>query len=281
MALNLQGTPNTRDYLLGRGALYLAQLDPATGLALEFRHLGNAPSFALNLATEEVTHKSSLTAASAVDKRVVTSQQIGFSFEIDEALNFENLALFLQGTTETVTNPAVAGVGTAMARQNLADSAVLGRWYDLRRESDNQRSIFSVNTVPKVYNEDTMMLAVLGTDYTVEIETGRVFILSTATGISAGDELTWYSAADASAPASLQFVHGLKDDQRNYALKYVAINASNNSEVSEVMLYSVSVSADGDFGMIGDEFARMSFTGLAQQNSLLDKIIDIIAPPAA
>lgn len=281
MSLNLQGTPNTRDYLLGRGALYLAQIDPATGLALEFRHLGNAPSFTLNLATEEVTHKSSLTSASAVDKRVVTSQQIGFSFELDEATNFENIALFLQGTTESVTNPAVAGVGTAMARQNLATAAVLGRWYDLRRESDNQRAIFSATSVPKIYNEDTMMLAVLGTDYTIEKETGRVFILTTATGISAGDELTWYSAADASAPASLQFVHGLKDSQRNYALKYVAINASDNSNISEVMLYSVSVSADGDFGMIGDDFAKMSFKGLAQQNSLLDKIMDVISAPAA
>ena len=116
----------------------MAVNDSTTGLPDNsgYRHLGNAPAFATTLEIEEFTHRSSLSGFSEVDARAVTSREIGLSFSLDE-ISFDNLALFYNGTTELLTNPAVAGVGAAMSEIVIvtlaAGGVLLGRWYLTRQ----------------------------------------------------------------------------------------------------------------------------------------------------
>ncbi len=268
MARNLTGRPNTRDYYLGRGIIYLAILDEDQ-LPGPWRDLGNAPAFTATLTSEELLHQASRTGLKVTDKRITLSQDIGLAFSVDE-LSAENQALFFGGTVTSVTNPAVAGVGTMMAPIEITDDATLGRWYDLRTvyTGAGVPTSFSATSVPKIRRTSgTPMDLVIDTDYLINHETGQVFLKTDAVNVAATDTVAWYSAADASAPANIERVQALDAGVQTYALKFVAENPASDSEKTVYEFYSVSISADGDLALIGEEFAQANFTGAAQRNS--------------
>jgi hypothetical protein len=275
MAINSTGKPDTRDYFLGRGIVYLAELD-ANLLPVSWRDLGNSPAFSITVESEELLHQSSRTGLRITDKRITLSQDISLSFQIDE-LSHDNLALFFTGDTVSLTNPAVAGVASMGSPVAITANAELGKWYDLKtvysgvHESPGGTSVktaFSADSVPKIRRTSGVpMDLVLGTDYEIDRFMGRVFVKSNATNVAAGDDIAWYSAADATAPATLQVMRALKGSVRDFALKFVAENPANSAEKIEYDFHSVQISADGDLSLIGDEFSVAGFTGSAQKNS--------------
>lgn len=268
MAINSTGKPDTRDYFLGRGIIYLAELD-ANSLPKEYRDLGNSPAFSITVESEELLHQLSRSGLRVTDKRITLSQDISLSFSLDE-ISHDNLALFFTGTTNSVTNPAVAGVGTMMAPIAITTTAVLGRWYDLKTAYDGTGvpTAFSADSVPKIRRTSgTPMDLVLGTDYEIDRQMGRVFLKHNAVNVAANDDIGWYSAADASAPATLQLMKALKGTVKDYALKFIAENPANSSEKIEYDFHSVQISADGDLALIGDEFSAAGFSGSAQKNT--------------
>ncbi len=268
MAINTTGKPDTRDYLLGRGIVYLAVLD-ANSLPLEYRDLGNSPAFSITVESEELLHQASRTGLRVTDKRITLSQDISMTFQLDE-LSHDNLALFFTGTIASITNPAVAGVGSMASPIAITTNVVLGRWYDLKTAytGAGNPTAFSATSVPKIRRTSgTPMDLVLDTDYEIDREMGRVFIKSSAVNVVAGDDIGWYSAADATAPATLQVMRALKGSVQNYALKFIAENPANSAEKIEYEFHSVQLSADGDLALIGDEFSVAGFSGSAQKNS--------------
>ncbi len=269
MAINNTGKPNTQDYLLGRGILYIAELD-SNQLPLAWEDLGNAPAVSVNITSEELLHFSSRTALRVADKRITLSQEVGLSFQLDE-ISHNNLARWFSGTNSSVTNPAVAGVGTMMAPITFNTTAQLGRWYDLKTAYDGTGvpTSFTADSVPKIRRTSgTPMDLVLNTDYEIDRKMGRVFLRTTAVNVTNGDTIAWYSAADASAPATLQVMKALQaGTQKDYALKFIAENPANGSELGEYEFHSVQISADGDLALIGEEFAVIGFVGTAQKNS--------------
>lgn len=267
MGLNTTGMANTNEYVLGRGIVRLALIDSTTGLPLGFRDLGNCPQFRINMTTEELKHFSSRQGLRVADKRVVLSQEINFTFQLDE-INQQNYALFFTGENESVTNPAVAGVGGAMDRQSLVTDVVQGQWYVMRDEDSLVRASFEDGTGVVIYNEATMM-AVASTEYTLDPEAGLVFIHADAAGVSDGDELTWYSAAQAGAPAKLQQMEALQGSQLDYCLEFIQVNPANGDEQRVFEFHSVNISADSDHDLIGDAFSLLNFKGTAQSNSAL------------
>lgn len=268
MAINTTGKPDTRDYFLGRGIIYLSELD-SNSLPKEWRDLGNSPAFSITVESEELLHQSSRTGLRVTDKRITLSQDISLSFQIDE-ISHDNLALFFTGTTASITNPAVAGVGSMGSPVAITASLVLGRWYDLKTAYDGSGNptAFTADSVPKIRRTSgTPMDLVINTDYEIDRAMGRVFIKHNAVNAAAGDDIGWYSAADASAPATLQQMKALKGTVKDYALKFIAENPANSAEKVEYEFHSVQISADGDLSLIGDEFAVAGFTGSAQKNS--------------
>jgi hypothetical protein len=269
MALNTTGKPNTLDYFLGRGILYLSEQDSDQLPSGGYRDLGNCPAFSMTVASEELLHQSSRSGLKVTDKRVTLSQDIQIAFSLDE-LSHDNYALFFTGLTSTVTNPAVAGVGTMMAPVEITDTAVLGRWYPLLTSyaGAGTSTAFSATSVPKIRRTSGMAMdLVLNTDYEINHKAGMVFLLADAVNVAAGDDVAWYSAADATAPSDLELMQALKGSVKNYCLKFIAANPVNDDEMMEFEFHSVQVSADGDLNLISDEFSQASFTGAAQRNS--------------
>lgn len=260
---NSSGTTQTADYNLGRGIIYIAELDGTSGLPLDYRDLGNAPSFALSVDVEELVHQSSRAGLRTVDKRLVISQTVNFSFVLEE-LSAENLALFFSGTSVAATNPAIAGITS----YHLTDSAVLGRWYPIYEQTGGSRAldIAKANVALQEDPDGTPTALVEGTDYTVDEEMGMIFLLPTAVNVANGNVVGLTLTADAGALPTTQ-TRAVTTSGKDYALKFLGENPADASQRFEVELHSVQVNADGDFSLISEsDLTQMPFSGTAQQN---------------
>lgn len=268
--LNTTGAANTADYNLGRGKLYIASLSSGLPDTSGWRDLGNCPEFSINVETETLEHFSSRQGTKTVDKEVVISQKINIAFQLDE-INFQNLANFFSGTSadEALTNPAIAGVSNI----SITTSVVLGRWYDLK-SLDAQAGVrlYDIDATKLSLSADpggTPTPLVENTDYTVDEKNGRVFFLSTASNVTAGEEVDFTITADAGA-VNPDEVKALTQTTQSVALKFIGINPANNDAEVEYQFHQVSLKADGDFSLIGDEFTTMGFTAVAERNETAD-----------
>lgn len=153
--INLTGAPNTRDYVVGRGKIRFAKNDPATGLpdADGFRDLGNAPEFTITETTEELKHANSRDCLKFTDKRFVLSQEVGIGFKLDETRNFQNLAFFLSGDTQTYTNPHTATLTDVVQASDLK----VGNWYEMRNAAGQR--LYNLDAVGLVYVLETVNAA--------------------------------------------------------------------------------------------------------------------------
>jgi len=264
------GIPDARDYLLGRGALYFSDDLDTDGRPKNFRHLGNAEAFTVNVETENLEHFSTLEGLKKRDRNVILSQALGVSMELAE-IDVENLRLFLAGEN---TQTAVTGASvdaTPGGNPNLIVSG-LGRWYDLYDNAspstyppvaaDSAERVYRLTSVVVKDATDTTTY-VEGTDYDLDAELGRIFIREGGS-IGATDSLL----VDFDfATLTIDEVRGLKQASLTGVLKFVSINANDASKEIEYQFHSVSLRAEGDFALIGDEFATLSLTGEAGENA--------------
>lgn len=263
---NTTGLPQTEDYNLGRGIIYIAEIDTATGKPNNagWRDLGNAPEFNVTVEAETLEHRSSREGLQSVDKEVVISQDMDLAFALDE-LNEENLALFFSGAKNTHTNVAVAGFTKYEMISAASGGVALGRYYDIVDSSGNRA--YDVETGNLTLNNgDDETLLVENTDYTLDSEMGRIFLLSGASNISAGEALDITLGADGGARAVTE-VRGLTQTNVTVALKFIAENPANDDHQTEYNFHQVDLKADGDFALIGDEFSQMNFTAAAEKNT--------------
>lgn len=269
--LNTTGLPNTGDYNLGRGIVYVAELLLGVPDDAGWRDLGNAPEFNVTNEVETLEHQSSRQGLKVTDKEVIISQKVSLAFQLDE-INFQNLALLFSGSSvsEPDINPAIAGFGPI--DQTSVAGATLGRYYDIRdgiaqtglRAYDIDKTLLTVNET-----SGAPVLLVEDVDYTVDEKMGRVFLLTGAVNIIDGEPFSVTLTADAGA-ASADEVRALTQTNVTVALKFIAENPANNDVQREYQFHQVGLKADGDFALIGDEFTTMGFTAVAEAQPLAD-----------
>lgn len=265
-APNTTGLPDTGDYVLGRGKVYLAEINDVTGKpdTNGWRDVGNVPGFSISRESESLEHFSSREGTKTLDKEVVLSTKATLSFNVDE-INAENVADWLSGEKSTHTNAAIAGI----AERELCADVVLGRWYDIENAAGERA--YDIDTADLTVEKQGApdVLLVEGTDYTLDLKWGRIFFKHTAVNIAAGDAADITLVADAAA-AVVTEVRGLTQTTRQVALKFIAINPANNDEECEIQFHQVNLKADGEFALIGEEFATMAFTAAIESNELAD-----------
>lgn len=265
---NTTGKPKTADYNLGRGIVYFAT-NLANGQPKSFRDLGNAPEFNVSVEVETLEHQSSREGLKVVDKEVIISQDVSVSFQLDE-INNENLALFFSGAKAAHVNVSVAGFAEFSM---VADGDLeLARWYDIHNDAtpterayDVQASDLTVKT-----NEAAPVTLVLDVDYELDVEMGRIFILSTGilvpVAIGTGDGLLVTLAAAAGAN-DVDEVRSLTQTNVIGTLKFISENPADNDRSTEYEFHQISLKPEGDFSLIGDEFSVQGFTGSAEKSA--------------
>jgi len=274
---NSSGAPNTRDYNLGRGRILLAALDALTGLpdANGFRDLGNAPEFTMTVDVEDLRHQSSRDCVKFTDKRFIISQEVGLGFQVDE-LNFENWSDFLSGSQLVYDNPHDATIADAV----ISAAVHLGAWYELRNVAGER--VYALDASGLVYTiemDDVVdVLLVEGTDYEINEKLGLIRFLPTAVNIAEGDGALFNitTAATGLNIRDLDEVAALQRAEVSGALLFISENAGDCGQQVEFRYHKVSLTADGEVSLIGDEVSTLNFAGVAEKNALVADLSKVL-----
>lgn len=270
MSKNTTGRSDSKTYAIGRGILYAASINVVTGLPGPYRDLGNSPNFSITIAAESLTHTSSREGLATIDAEVTLSQNASLGFTLEET-NDENLAYFFSGEVASHTNVAVAGfsVHTMVADGQLQ----LGRHYDIRNASGNRAYGVDPSRLTVTTNEGTPVALVKDVDYELRADMGTLFTIATSakliTSIGANKGLRVTLTADASAK-NVDEVKALTKTSVLVALKFISINARDDSQVSEYQFHQITLSAEGDLAMISNDWRGMGFKATSQKNALAD-----------
>lgn len=261
--INRTGLPNSADTNLGRGAVFFATLDTTTGKPAHFRHLGNCIAFAVSSELETLQHFSSRSGIKKVDREVVLSQKLNLSITLDEATNFENLSLWFSGSATKDTSNAAR---TTVTNKLIHADAIKGRSYELVNASNAR--LYDINAGSLVVRSGgaspgTTLLA-QGTDYTVDSIWGTIFLPSTSAHVD-GDNL-WFTYTAAATEQLVDVVDMLTTSKVSGFLRFKSINAANSDKQMLVDFHSVSLKAEGDLNLIGEEFTELVLTGVAEAN---------------
>lgn len=263
--INRTGKPDTRDIFLGRGRVYLASLDSTTQKPTHFRHVGNSTAFSLNVESEKLEHQNSRSGVKAIDREITLSQKVGVTLTLDEVLNAENLAYFFSGTaTKNVTNSAT---GASLTDILIHADALKTRSYELVNSSGGRLyDIFTSGLIVKSGSGAVGSASTLtaGTDYEVDTKWGMIFLTSTGAHVD-GNNL-WFSYTSPGGEKTVDQVTMLTQSKQSVFLRFVGINPANSDKEVLLDLHSVSLSADGELPMIGEEFATLSLVGVAERN---------------
>lgn len=262
---NTANTPNTADYNLGRGKVYLSGINPSTGKpdGNGFRDVGNVPEFTLTVDSETLEHQSSQQALRLTDKEVVLETSLTVAFTFDE-INHENLSDFLLGDTADYVNPSIAG----FTKHEMIAAVKPGKWYQIVNSAGARAYDVAAGSLT-VNNGSDEVLLVLGEDYELKQVEGLIRVLASSARIAADDPVDVTVGARAGA-ATIHEVRGLTKSSTTVALMFVAENPAANDAKREYMFHQIELKPDGDLALIGDEWTQGSLTGKAERNLLAD-----------
>ena len=264
MSLRTSGLQDSKHYKIGRGRLYFSDVD-ANGLPEGgWEDLGNVNSFGINVSSEELTHKSSREGLSTTDARVVISQDVSISFNGD-SIFLENLSRWLSGDNQDDAQAATAVTGSG----NM-EIVNRGRWYDLYTNpgsypgTPETRAYLPTSVVVEPSGGGTPYT--LGTDYLLDDKMGRIFIPETST-IPAGTvgSPTVLDIDFTPTATILERIHAFTKGQISGAMKFVAVDPRNDSKETEFQFHYVTLSPDGELGLISDDWQGLGFTGVAEK----------------
>ncbi len=229
-----QIAPNAANLLLGRGAVYFDRFAAGTITRQGEVHLGNVTKLEITT-TDEVKEKySSMVSTSALLKAVNTKRTVEVKLTADE-FSLANMALALMGSEGTLTQAA-----SSATDETITTSAKQGRWYPLAK-----RNVSSVVITGKVE----------GTDFTVDVETGRIYIIPGGT-IADGSSVT--VASYSYGTIDYKTIVGGNANQIEGYLRFIGDPATGPE--FELEVWRVQAQPDGAFGLITEDYGNFSLT---------------------
>lgn len=192
--------------------------------------------------------------------------------------------------SESVADAAWGGVGPVHATtQNWQSLEVRrGMWYDLelkfsanvlaivggdifRAYNFASNQVFEVRKNPTTRTANDGTLLVEGTDYELDRKEGRIRLISGIVWNDSTDLLRvgWSRPTDpapgnpAGVDLYLDYVKILTKSSTPVAVKFVLENPNDSNKHTEFEFFKVNLNPEGDFAGIGDDWASMSFTGVA------------------
>lgn len=237
------------DYTLGRGKVFFARHETPgqipTGNAAE-KYFGNTPEFNITVEEEKLDHFSSDAGIREKDDSISLEVTRTASL-ITDNIDPENLALFFFGTAETLT--VVGGAVT-----NEAFTAVQqGYYYQLGVGPTTPSGVRDVSALTVNDDESTPGVYTSPQDYTIDLETGRFYIVPGGDIVDGTNLVIDYTVG---AHTRDRVVSG--GTAINGAMRYVAANPKGTNR--DVYMPYVTISPNGDFALKGDEWAQIPFT---------------------
>lgn len=245
-----------RNYTLGRGRLYFDRFTPAqvaAGIAAATvgegeRFFGNVPEISITSSEDVLDHFASTGGIRVKDDSVSLQLDRTGSFTTDN-ISQENMALlFLSDGASSVTQTSLTAVTHEV-------SASPGFFYQLGQSVSlptGHRVVSSV--VVKTGSPGFAVTVAALNNYEVDEALGRIYVLPGSVGIPANTiiQVTYNVAAGTrqQVVSKSQSIYG--------ALHWVSDNPKGTN--NDMLLPYVKMSPDGDYSLVGDDWATMGFT---------------------
>lgn len=233
-----------KQYTLGRGKLYFDAFLPSTKTKTGERYFGNTPSLSLTIESESLDHFDSDGGVRVKDDSVLLELNRTGAFSTDN-IDPENVALFLLGSSSTLVQASATG-----QTYSLPD-VKKDRYYQIGATTGNPSGVRSLNNFVLKKGVTTL---VLGTDYTVDTELGRVYIMPTSVTVLDNDDLT--AEYDLLARNRSRIVTAASATIDG-ALRFVATNPKG--ALLDYYFPYVRLSPNGEYALKGDEWQTIGF----------------------
>jgi hypothetical protein len=238
----LATSPSPTNLLLGKGKIYADRLSLSNGLWVKTGEfdLGNCTAFGISPKATVKEKYESMDSASSLYARNAINQNHTVKITGDEFSLF-NLANGVMGDLITVSQ-----TGASVTGETLTTAVKQGAYY-----ATAYRSISAV-TVKVGGTAKT-----LGTDYTIDAATGRIYIVPGG-GITGGATVTCdYTYAT----ITLNGVSSSTHSSIKMFLRYVGAPVSGPT--FEVQVYVCDFAPSGDIGLISDDYGNWTLEGMA------------------
>lgn len=235
----------TNEYSIPRGRVYFNPFD-SNGAETGEIPMGNCPGFTFTAETEKAEHFSSETGLAEKDAALIVKVNRTGSLTCDN-FSLDNIALFVSGSTETQSQ-------TAGDVADEAHTVLPGRIYQLGVGSGAPAGVRNITDVV-VKSADGVTTYVLGTAYNVDLDLGRVQIIS-------GGTITASTALKISYKTTLKSWSRVKSGataEVSGSLRVIADNASGTNR--DWFMPKVTLTPSGEIPVIqeGTDFTQMQF----------------------
>ena len=229
-----------KQYTLGRGRVYFDVFVASSTTITGERYIGNTPSFNLSAESENLDHFDADEGIKTKDKSVTLSLNRTGSFVTDN-IDPDNVALFF------VANASVAAQAAATGKTTVITNPLGDRYYQLGATSGNPSGDRQVTNVVAGGG------AVVVTDFTVDAELGRVYIVKG--GAIDGDASVTFTY-DTVAKSRKKIVTSGNATVEG-ALRFLANNATGAQ--LDYYMPSVKLAPNGEYELKGESWQQMSF----------------------
>jgi len=239
---------DSKNYVLGRGKLYFDPYAPGTKNITGERYLGNTTEFNMTIESESLDHFDSDQGVRTKDDSVILELTRTASLTTDN-ISEENAAMFVLGDVSEITQSGDPVVGESLGM------AMPDRYYQLGADDTNPQGVRNLSAVTvNIDPNGTSSEAVLDTDYELDAELGRIYIIdggaidgNTEIAVDYTPEANTRRRVTTSAAASVEG-----------ALRFVAFNAKGKQK--DVYIPYVTLQPTGDWALKGDDWQNMAFS---------------------
>lgn len=249
-----------KQLVLGKGKLYFEQFTSSTQTAptgKAWRFIGNCPTFNVNQEVQTLDHYQSTGGIRVKDASVTLQTDMGGQFSTDD-ISAKNLALLFNGAEGDDT------IGTASGLSESLTDVVLDTYVQIGTTPTRPEGIGNLTNVVVVNGSDTLAA---GVDYNIDVDTGMLYLRDDSNDLAAGDDLTVYYGTAAGTRSRVE-------DSTNAiygALKFISDNPYGPNR--DYVLPYVKIQASGDFGLISEEWASMTFDFEVQQAGGANRLV--------
>ena len=226
---------NSKQYTFGRGEVHFARFKPGTQTPDGFKYIGNTPAFGFTINSQTLDHFDSDHGVGELDLQIATQVTRTGSFTTDN-ISIDNLALFLFGSSATVTSTSATAVTETIG------GVQQGRRYQVG--VTNSKPV-GVRAIAAVTVAVASSVKVAGTDYLVDLQRGTIDILEGGAIANNADIIvTWNQTASSFE----QVVSGNQPVEG--AILFVADNPTGANR--DYLLPYVKVTPNGEFALKSD-----------------------------
>ena len=251
--------------IVGRGAIWFDRwktedFDTNSGEL----YMGNTPGFSWQVSAETLEHFSSDYGFKEKDESATMSISYNGTLTTDN-ISDANLAMFFGGRSSMFSIGPLTGVTSTLTNVGKGQTCQIGV------STANPSGIRKVTTVSVTKGVTPL---VLGTDYTLDADLGRVTLLTGGSVVTNGDSLTvTYSAPSQTRARITSGRFGVTG-----SLRYIANNAQGANR--DMFFPYVKLTPSGDFNMKGDSWQELTFNVEAMKKDADTAVLYIDGRPA-